>query len=419
MIRKADILERASEWGLTPGVVEKDYVLGWLLAGISTHPGTRELWIFKGGTCLKKCILETYRFSEDLDFTLLPASEYSEAGIARILREITTRVTEWSGIQLPEHEISVLPRRDRRGRDTFEGRVGYVGPMALSGSLPKIRLDLTMHEAVIQAPARRAVFHPYPDELPTDARVSAYTFAELLAEKTRALCERARPRDLYDVIRLADVELSSGERAELRAVLRAKFLAKDIAVPSVDELVRLVSAAEEMRSEWENMLQHQLPALPPLDDHIARLPAAIGWLEEPAVSHSGPAPVSRTEGALRPAIDLRPIAGGASDALVAERGIRLWGVGIPIEAIRFAGSNRLLVEFSYGGHRRVVEPYSLRRPRTGNLLLYGFERERDGAHTDDIRAYKVGGISNVQIIRRSFTPRYTIELTERGGVWRW
>jgi predicted nucleotidyltransferase component of viral defense system len=28
-------------------------------------------FIFKGGTCLKKCYFEDYRFSEDLDFTLL------------------------------------------------------------------------------------------------------------------------------------------------------------------------------------------------------------------------------------------------------------------------------------------------------------------------------------------------------------
>lgn len=29
-----------------------------------------ESWVFKGGTCLKKCYFETYHFSEDLDFTL-------------------------------------------------------------------------------------------------------------------------------------------------------------------------------------------------------------------------------------------------------------------------------------------------------------------------------------------------------------
>ena len=70
MIRKQDILDRAAEWQLRPEVVEKDYVLGWLLAGIATLP-LRQHWIFKGGTSIKKCYVETYRFSEDLDFSLL------------------------------------------------------------------------------------------------------------------------------------------------------------------------------------------------------------------------------------------------------------------------------------------------------------------------------------------------------------
>ena len=31
MIRKQDILDRAREWQLRPEIVEKDYVLGWLV----------------------------------------------------------------------------------------------------------------------------------------------------------------------------------------------------------------------------------------------------------------------------------------------------------------------------------------------------------------------------------------------------
>jgi predicted nucleotidyltransferase component of viral defense system len=49
-------------------------VLGWLLAAASQHAVVREHWILKGGTCVKKCFFETYRFSEDLDFSLLPAA---------------------------------------------------------------------------------------------------------------------------------------------------------------------------------------------------------------------------------------------------------------------------------------------------------------------------------------------------------
>ena len=67
---KADILARGAEWGLRPDIVEKDYVLGWLLAAFAIHGVTSASWVFKGGTCLKKCFFETYRFSEDLDFSL-------------------------------------------------------------------------------------------------------------------------------------------------------------------------------------------------------------------------------------------------------------------------------------------------------------------------------------------------------------
>jgi predicted nucleotidyltransferase component of viral defense system len=83
MIDKREVLETASALGLLPNVVEKDYVLGWLLAGINAHPDLADSWVFKGGTCLKKCYFETYRFSEDLDFTLRDESqiiyEYSPA----------------------------------------------------------------------------------------------------------------------------------------------------------------------------------------------------------------------------------------------------------------------------------------------------------------------------------------------------
>lgn len=39
MIRKQDILDRSAEWQLRPEVVEKDYVLGWLLAGLAQMLG--------------------------------------------------------------------------------------------------------------------------------------------------------------------------------------------------------------------------------------------------------------------------------------------------------------------------------------------------------------------------------------------
>jgi predicted nucleotidyltransferase component of viral defense system len=63
MITHDEIKNMEVEWQLREHIVEKDYVIGWLLWGIATHPMLRDAWIFKGGTCLKKCYFETYRFS--------------------------------------------------------------------------------------------------------------------------------------------------------------------------------------------------------------------------------------------------------------------------------------------------------------------------------------------------------------------
>jgi predicted nucleotidyltransferase component of viral defense system len=98
VIGKQDILDRAAEWQLRPDVVEKDYVLGWLLWAIGSEPAIREHWVFKGGTCLKKCYIETYRFSEDLDFTVLEDGPLGPDDVLPILRAMLARVNQESGI---------------------------------------------------------------------------------------------------------------------------------------------------------------------------------------------------------------------------------------------------------------------------------------------------------------------------------
>ena len=52
MILRVSLNDRVWEWGLREGVVEKDYVLGWLLWGIGSEESLQNHWVFKGGTCL-------------------------------------------------------------------------------------------------------------------------------------------------------------------------------------------------------------------------------------------------------------------------------------------------------------------------------------------------------------------------------
>ena len=50
MIDRQELSEFARELSLALNVVEKDYVLGWLLAGISAHEVLVGCWVLKVGT---------------------------------------------------------------------------------------------------------------------------------------------------------------------------------------------------------------------------------------------------------------------------------------------------------------------------------------------------------------------------------
>lgn len=227
-----------------------------------------------------------------------------------------------------------------------------------------------------------------------------------------------RPRDLYDVVLLGGSPMRPDAAADLRETAIKKFRHKGLVLPTVAEVTARASRDEELRSEWESMLAHQLPALPPLDDFLARLPASIDWLEQPPGDSARKVGVGGTLSTLA-RIALNPVPRKSGESLVFERSGKPWGIAAPLEAIRFAGASHLLLQFSYNGAMRRVEPYSLRRARTGNLLLYAWEQTKNGFLTGNIRAYNVAEIVNLQILGDAFTPRFAIELTEQSGVWHW
>jgi len=396
MIAKQDILDRAAEWQLRVGIVEKDYVLGWLLAALGAHAIAGTRWIFKGGTCIKKCYLETYRFSEDLDFSLLQDAPYTEEELHGILQSVARSASEMSGITFPLDRVRIRSRLDKQGRTTFEGVIYYRGPLD-TPEVARVLFDITKHEPVLALAEHRPIFHPYPDYLPEGAAVTAYSLPELLAEKTRALYERARPRDLYDVVYLLENKPDAFDLSHVRDLFAGKCAAKAIVIPSTARILEVVQNDAELRAEWENMLAHQLPARPKLDDLLGRLPDLLRWIDVPM--------------AVMPVMGLRQAPIAAGETIVAPPSIQYWGGGAPLETIRFAGANRLLLEFTYNGRHRRVEPYSLRRAQTGNLLFYGWEEG-----SDHIKAFNTAMMADVRPTNTSFQPRYRIEFTPYGPI---
>ena len=78
MIPESETRRLAAVQGVDLLTVDLDYALGWLLAGLFLEPEIRDNWVFKGGTSLRKCWFPEYRFSEDLDFTVIGSLELED-----------------------------------------------------------------------------------------------------------------------------------------------------------------------------------------------------------------------------------------------------------------------------------------------------------------------------------------------------
>jgi predicted nucleotidyltransferase component of viral defense system len=236
LIDKREILDLAEQTSLNPHVIEKDYALGWMLAGIYAHEELAENWIFKGGTCLKKCFFETYRFSEDLDFTLRNEAHLDEAFLKRVFAEIGAWVYDETGIEIPadQQEFEIL--KNPRGNLSCQGKISYKGPVSPTRPLPRIKLDLTADERVVLDPETVDIFHPYSDAPEEGIEVLAYDYVEAFAEKFRALAERTRPRDLYDVVNLYRNADARPEQQQFVTVLREKCAFKGIQLPQLTDI---------------------------------------------------------------------------------------------------------------------------------------------------------------------------------------
>ncbi|MBX3323904.1 MAG: nucleotidyl transferase AbiEii/AbiGii toxin family protein [Phycisphaeraceae bacterium] len=393
MISRIHIDERVREWGLREDVIEKDYVLGWLLWGIGTEPELAEQWAFKGGTCLKKCYLETYRFSEDLDFTIVPGGPINAEDVEPVLLRMLDRVGQESGINFAQQAPRL--RTAAPGRYT-EGRIYYIGPRQ-SPTVARVKLDLSGSEVIARPTAVRPISHPYPDDLPDPGAVRCYAFEEVFAEKIRAMGERGRPRDLYDIVNLYRREDLHGQRDLIVTVLREKCHTKGIPVPTF-RAIEQAQARAELEAEWQNMLGHQLPVTPPFEAFWSELAALFEWLEgvrEPVVQDR-----------------ISVASAGAEDASwTPPRTVTTWGGAAPMESVRFAAANRLCVELRYNGTTRLIEPYSLRRSQAGNLLLYAIRTD-----SREPRAYRVDRIQGVRVMDRVFTPVYRVEIGAAGPL---
>ena len=110
MILRSEITRLAHQHGVPPSTIDKDWVLGHLIATIFRQEWSHGILLFKGGTCLKKCYFPEYRFSEDIDFTLLRDDFVLTK---TIVQSILNRITQNTGIRFAPFIIQPITSKNR------------------------------------------------------------------------------------------------------------------------------------------------------------------------------------------------------------------------------------------------------------------------------------------------------------------
>jgi len=262
-------------------VLEKDYALGFLVAGMARVPALHDALVLKGGTALRKFYFAGYRFSEDLDFSAVVRPAEVNVAMQDAVAAAETQLREQGPFAVTLERLT-LREAHPGGQDAFTVRVRFP---AHREPLCRLKVEISYDEEVMLPPVPRSLIHEYPD--PPQATWRCYRLEEIVAEKLRALLQsqaRLRERgwgasrvcrdyyDLWYVLRCSRLDATL-----LPELLAHKCARRQVTFGSAADFM-----AEELqavaRAEWDRQLLPFVPDEPSVGqvlDELVDLLAAL------------------------------------------------------------------------------------------------------------------------------------------------
>ncbi len=206
MISHEEVKRIAGALGVEPTIIDHDYVLGVFLYFLMQNKDVRHSWIFKGGTALAKCYFPDYRFSEDLDFTCL--TQITSETLLKIIDDTKKQMQHELGVATDIERTKVETIEDDYGKESFEAKIYYRGPLAYRGSPRSVQVHINRDELLVYSPVDANINHNFSDvhNLPS-ASIQVYALEEILVEKLRAISGQRRftiARDIFDLYFLSN-----------------------------------------------------------------------------------------------------------------------------------------------------------------------------------------------------------------------
>ncbi len=212
-------------------MIEKDFILTYLLFYLTQKEEFFKNYVFKGGTCLIKCHLSYYRFSEDLDFTYLNQHEFQGKSEKQIRKEISTKINQLALILTEIAKSTNLNFKPNKNEDKFiefggsnafvTFKLWYFSKELQKDTFIKIQINykeklefpikIAQAKTIIPHTLEKDFSNMFPNEAKTllsHINIKTYDIKEILIEKIRAILTRrgTKARDYIDVYMILNSE---------------------------------------------------------------------------------------------------------------------------------------------------------------------------------------------------------------------
>ena len=385
VIDRAEIEATSELLSVNTSDVQRDYLYGWLLAGLYGEAGLlRDRIVLKGGNAFRKAYFAGARFSGDLDFAA-PAG-LDPGLMLNALNDSCRMIQARTGV---EFDLDRNAQTGQRSIDShrnvhkfalyFRDFYGNASKMIIA-----LRLDVTEFGRLYLPVQQRKLIHPYSDHADCAATIDVVSLEEALADKLKCLLQRHMSNDLFDLV--YSIFVNDDVAVDKRTVVTT-FLRKTIFESSPQAALGLLLAVpyEVMRGYWAKIIC---------------------------------APESRmdfTTAVARFKDELLSLFSSFRHGTVNQLAFFPAELRTPIMN---AGRTQTLLRLTYDGVPRLVEPYSLTfkwsKAGTGQEYLYVWDRTggwSSGPGLKSLFNWKISSLENTDI---SFEPRYEIELAKAG-----
>jgi predicted nucleotidyltransferase component of viral defense system len=386
MIERNEIDQMADALTVRPTDVERDYVNGWLLAGVYGASDLGQHLVLKGGNALRKGYFPNTRYSKDLDFTAPTGIDRDL--LSKEMKRVTDYVSAQTGVRFLDDRFQIVePPRATGDIELIEVRAYFLDFYGQRQTLPiRVYMDITEFDKIVLPVRDCKLIHPYSDTLPAPPTLRCVAVEEILASKLKCLLQRRKVSDLFDYLRwliFDDVQL---DRTEILRVFLRKTIYSRAPGAAFELLVNLpIAVFQEL---WNQHIT---------TPSTCRFDLSVAF--ERFKTH------------------LKEMFGQYASALFYRLSFFPSGLREPILN---AGRSQHLMSMTYDSQARIIEPYALKyrikRDGVGREYFYAYDRSGGNSGTQSIKSFLAEKVSALEELQESFEPRYEIELGQAGDL---